>query len=69
MTDLVRAFVVRLVEEKARLPKGANVESFNYIDTIGLVKFAVEMEPEFDVAISEADMESPEFRTVVGWFR
>lgn len=71
MENSVRQFVLGLIEKKAKLPKACDVDSFNYIDSghvdsIGIIKFVVEIESKYDIEISEADMESPEFKTVGG---
>ena len=71
MTETIKQCVVRLIERKAKLPKMADIDVFNYIDSghidsIGIVKFVLEIESHFAVEISESDMESAEFRTVGG---
>ena len=71
MTDSIRQFVLQLIGKKAKLPPGVDVDSFNYIDSghvdsIGIIKFVVAIEAQFYIEISEADIESPEFRTVGG---
>ena len=71
MTNSIRQFVLRLIEKKDKLPKNVNVDSFNYIDSgyvdsLGIIKFVVEIESLYDIEISESDMESLEFRTVGG---
>ena len=71
MKDSIRDFVLRLIGKKAKLPQQVDVESFNYIDSgyvdsMGIIKFVVDIESEFDIELSEADIESPEFRTVGG---
>ena len=71
MKDAIRQFVLRLIEKKAKLPKDTDIDSFNYIDcgyvdSIGIIKFIVEIESEFDIEILDTDLESLEFRTVGG---
>jgi len=71
MEDSVLQFVTRLIEKKAKLPPNADVEMFNYIDTgfvdsLGIMKFVVDIEAKFDIEITEDDMESTEFRTIGG---
>lgn len=65
-----KAFVLSLIEKKAKLPAGFN-ESFDYmqsghIDSMGLIKFMLEIEAKYDIEITEDDMESPSFRTLGG---
>ena len=71
MTDSSRQFVLRLIGKKRKVPKDGDIDSFNYIDSghvdsIGIIKFVVAIESDFDIEISEADIEFPEFRTVGG---
>lgn len=71
MTDQIKQFILPLMEKKSKLPKGVDIDSFNYIDTgyvdsIGLIKFVLEIETQYDIEISDADMVAPEFKTVGG---
>ena len=71
MTDSVRQFVLRLIEKKAKLPKDVDVDSFDYIDSgyidsLGIIRFILEIESKYDIEISDSDMQSSEFRTVGG---
>lgn len=64
-------FVLDLIEKDAPIPEGISLESFNYIDTgyvdsIGVIKFVVDIETRFDIEISDMELESAEFRTVGG---
>ena len=56
MTDSVKQFVLPLIEKNTRLPKGVDIDSFNYIDSehidsIGIIKFVVEIESHFGVDV------------------
>ena len=69
--ESIQEFVLELIEKDSRLPEGADIESFNYIDTgyvdsIGVIQFVVDIESQFEIEISESDLESTEFRTVGG---
>lgn len=71
MKDTVREHVLAAIGRKAKLPAAVDIETFNYIDSgyvdsIEIIKFVVDIEAAFNVEISEADLESPEFRTVGG---
>jgi acyl carrier protein len=71
MTDSITQFVVGLIEKKAKLPNNADISSLNYIDSgyidsIAIIKFVVEIEAKYEIEISEADIESLEFRTIGG---
>lgn len=69
--DSIRQFIVRLIEKKAKLPPEIDVDSYNYIDTgyvdsLGIIKFVVDIESEFNIEISDVDIESSDFRTIGG---
>lgn len=65
-----QTFIYRLLEKKGKLPSPVE-PSFDYlrsghVDSMGLIKFMLEIEAEFDIEITEDDMLSPAFRTVGG---
>jgi acyl carrier protein len=71
MKDDIMPFVIRLIEKKGKLQDNVDIASFNYIDSgyvdsIGIIKFVLELESHFGIALSDADIESTEFRTVGG---
>lgn len=72
MTEAVQHFIIGLVEHKAKLPKGIldlnglNYIDSGYVDSIGIIKFILEIENHFDVQLSDSDIESQEFRTIGG---
>jgi acyl carrier protein len=70
MQDSIRKFVLALLEKKSRLPRGFDDASdflkMGIVDSVGIIKFILELESRFDIEITEADIESDEFRTVQG---
>jgi D-alanine--poly(phosphoribitol) ligase subunit 2 len=70
MQTEIRPFVLALLGKKAPLPRGFDdVTDFidaGIVDSIGIIKFVLELESRFEIEISEADIESDEFRTVQG---
>lgn len=71
MSDSIKSFVLKLIEKKAKLPKDIVVDTFNFVDTgyvdsLGIIKFVVDIESHFDIEITDTDIESQEFRTVGG---
>ena len=71
MTDSIRQFVIKSIEKRTKLPKGIDIDSFNYIDTgyvdsLGIIKFVADIESTYDIEISDSDIESAEFRSVGG---
>lgn len=53
------------------MPENINLDEFNYIETgyvdsMGIIKFIVELEKEFDIEIKDDDMLSPKFKTIGG---
>jgi acyl carrier protein len=70
MTD-ARDFVLQLIEKKARLPENVDLDSLNYfesgyVDSLGIIKFVVEIENFYQIEISDSDIESADFKTVGG---
>jgi acyl carrier protein len=71
MSDRVREFVIKAIEKRSRLPAGCDVDTFNYIDSghvdsIGIIKFILEIENEFKIDIAPEEVESEKFRTIGG---
>ncbi len=70
MQNSIRSFVVELLEKKSSLPKDFNDTSdfiqTGIVDSMGIIKFILELESRFDIEITETDIESDEFRTVQG---
>lgn len=69
--EQITDFVIGLIEENGKLPLGVDVSNFNYIDTgyvdsIGIVKFIVEIDEEYGVEINSSDIEKNDFRTIGG---
>lgn len=69
--DRIRNFIVKTIEKKSRLPANQDIDQFNYIDSghidsIGVIKFILDLENEFGIDIAAEDMESEEFRTIGG---
>lgn len=65
-----KPYVLRLLGKKARLPEPLPA-AFDYmrsghIDSMGLIKFILEIEAEYGIEIQEADMLQADFRTVDG---
>lgn len=73
ITLTTQQFVTRLLEKKGKLPSPYE-PTFDYmrsghVDSMGLIKFMLAIEAEFDIEISEDDMLSPDFRTLGGLVR
>jgi len=66
----IHVFVLGLLQKKSRLPQGFD-DTTDYIkagivDSIGIIKFILELESRFDIEIVDTDIESDEFRSVQG---
>lgn len=73
MTDSARDFILQLLQEKGPLPAG-DPDTYNYfdsghIDSLGLIKFFMRIEDQFDIEITAEDMSDPALRTVAGMVR
>lgn len=70
MQDSIRPFVLELLEKKSRLPKNFDDTSdfikAGIVDSMGIIKFILELESRFKIEITEADIESGEFRSIQG---
>ena len=69
--EAIQEFVLQLIEKDFLLPEGIDIESFSYIDkgyvdSIGVIKFVLDIESKFEIEISDSDLESTDFRTVGG---
>jgi acyl carrier protein len=71
MREKIKKFVINYIEKRGKLPENINLDEFNYIETgyvdsMGIIKFIVELEKEFDIEIKDDDMLSPKFKTIGG---
>ena len=69
--ERIRDFILRRVQAKGRLPAGCDIDAYDFrssgaIDSMGIIKFMLEIEAEFDIAIEDAEIESPAFTTIGG---
>jgi D-alanine--poly(phosphoribitol) ligase subunit 2 len=68
--DDIRQFVLALLQKKARLPAGfddfTDFVTAGIVDSIGIIKFVLQLESRFEIEILDSDIESPAFRTVRG---
>lgn len=67
----IEEFILKYLSKKGKLPQDIDVDKFNYIDTgyidsMGIIKFVVELEQKFGIEISEEDIISNDFRTIGG---
>jgi len=67
----IKNFIIKYIEKKGKLPKNTDFATFNYIETgyidsIGIIKFIVEIEQKFNIQISEDDIMSEKFKTIKG---
>lgn len=69
----VRDAIYAFVQKKDRLPATFDPETFDYleqgyVDSIGVIQF-MGLLGRFGIAFEDADLESPEFRTLGGLVR
>lgn len=69
--EAIKDFILKYISKKGKLPKDIDIDKFNYIDTgyvdsMGILKFVVELEQEFDIQISDDDIMLQEFKTIGG---
>jgi D-alanine--poly(phosphoribitol) ligase subunit 2 len=66
----IRKFIVSLLQGKGNLPPDFD-DSTDFIadgivDSIGIIKFVLEIESRFEIEIFDADIEGCQFRTLRG---
>lgn len=70
MHEGIHSFVLGLLKKKSRLPADFNDASdyikVGIVDSIGIIKFILELESQFDIEINDEDIESDDFRSVAG---
>jgi D-alanine--poly(phosphoribitol) ligase subunit 2 len=70
MTSEIQIFIRGLLEKKSALPADFDAQTdylrAGIIDSMGIIKFTLDIEKHFDVEINEVDIESPQFRTLAG---
>ena len=69
--EKIKKFVIDYIERKGKIPENACLDTFNYvrsghIDSVGMFKFVVEIEAEFDIEISNEDLLTQRFSTIGG---
>lgn len=62
-------FILAELSRKGRLPADADLDALDYrksghVDSIGLIKFILSLEREFDIEFSEEEVGSADFRVV-----
>ncbi len=70
MTQDTQTFIRNLLEKRCKLPASFNANTdfikTGIVDSMGIIKFMLEIEAQYDIEITEEDMESPNFRTLAG---
>ncbi|MCI5136831.1 MAG: acyl carrier protein [Candidatus Electrothrix sp. AR1] len=67
----ITEFIIMLLERKKPMPKNNNIEKLNFyesghVDSLGMMKFIVQIEEKYDIEISESDMMKDDFVTIEG---
>lgn len=65
-----RPLVLSLLEKKTKLPIGfddaTDFIAAGIVDSIGIIKFVLELESQFGIELLDSDIESAQFRNVRG---
>lgn len=71
--EQIARFLIAMLEKKGPVPGANDAERLDYryldaghIDSLGLIRFIMDIEDEFGVTLGPEDTESDEFRTVGG---
>ncbi|WP_127015404.1 acyl carrier protein [Anoxybacter fermentans] len=67
----VSDFIINRLQQKYTIDKNIDIETLNYvesgyIDSLGIIKFIVEIEDEFGIEFSDEEIADPSFKTVGG---
>ena len=62
-------FILKYIQKKYTIPEGKDIYSLDYVaqgyvDSLGLVKFIVELEDEFNIEFTDEELESPSIKIV-----
>ena len=62
-------FILKYIQKKYTIPEGTDVFSLNYIeqgyiDSLGLIKFIVDLEDEFNIEFTDDDLDSPSIKII-----
>ncbi len=65
----VREYILGAIQEKGSLNSDLNIDTINYvsdgyIDSMGLIKFVVELEEEFNIEFDDDELVMPSFKIV-----
>ena len=71
MKDKIQKEILIIIEKKKPIPPNLNVDNFRYfetghVDSLGLMKFIVQIEDKYKIEISEDDMQNDNFQSVAG---
>jgi acyl carrier protein len=74
VSNKIRKFIIAQLEKKAPIPEESDIDNYRFLDTghidsMGLIKFILEIENEFDIALETEDTQSDEFRYISGLVR
>lgn len=64
-------FILKNIQKKYTIPEGTDIYFLNYIeqgyiDSLGLIKFIVELEDEFDIEFTDDELNLPSIKIVGG---
>ncbi|SJZ43649.1 phosphopantetheine-binding protein [Selenihalanaerobacter shriftii] len=65
----VSNFIIGLLEKKNKIDESVDIETLNYVekgyvDSLGIIKFVVEIEDEFEIEFSDDELADPSFKIV-----
>jgi len=71
MNNTITSYIVSLLERKQAIPKNVDINDYRFmesghIDSLGVMKFILQLEDKFEIEMRDEDMVSEAFRTVGG---
>ncbi len=71
MGSRVKDFLLKRIQHKRPLDAGVDQDHFDFlqsghIDSMGVMRFVIDIEEEFDIEFADDEIASPQFRTIAG---
>ena len=65
----IKEFILDSIQKEYALPSSVNTDAFNYaesgyIDSVGMIRFVVELEDRFGISFTDEELSDPAFKVV-----
>ncbi len=71
MASCTKEFLLKRIQQKRPIGAGIDPENFDFlksghIDSMGVMRFVIDIEKEFDIELTDDEIASSQFRTIAG---